>query len=437
MTAAQLYLRQGYLIHAPIWIVAMLAFLVLADHWMPMPPQEITITSGSPGGMYQEHANRYVTVLEAYGVKAKVMPSAGTGENLQRLKDPAANVQMGFVQGGYALSEYSQILGADIETIAQVDVEPVWVFSRFKDVDSLLRLQGTRVAIGQAGSGSRAVAVRMLEQVRLEAKDLMLSESIGSETVQALREGRIDAMIFVASPNAPVVQTLLKMQDIYMANLRRSAAMIERLPYLDARFVAAGSLEPSTQQPSQDTVLLTTLASVVVREDLHPMIKRALAAAALQLHYGAGPLHAAGEFPNLKRVEFTGSAQAREVLRNGLPWIEARLGVYWAQWAYRLLLIGLPLVLLAMLLSRLVPGYLRWLMESAINRWYGELKYIENDLKSSKPGGLEIARFRSRLRDIDGQVSSFEAPRSFMQRMYLLKQHVQFVHAQLKSSHGR
>jgi uncharacterized protein len=170
---------------------------------------------------------------------------------------------------------------------------------------------------------------------------------------------------------------------------------------------------------------------------VHPMIKRILADAALQIHSVAGPLHGAGEFPHLKRVEFTSSAQAREVLRNGLPWLESRLGVYWAQWVYRLLFIGLPLALLAWLLSRLLPGYLRWLMESAINRWYGELKYIENDLKSSKPGGLEIARFRGRLRDIDSQVSRFEAPHSFMQRMFVLKKHVQFVQNQLQSSHGR
>ncbi len=437
MKAAQVYLRQGYLVHAPIWLLALLLFLVLTERWLPMPAQIITISSGSPGGMYQEHAARYAAILAEYGIAANVLPSAGAGENLQRLKDPSASVQMAFMQGGYASSESNESLGAGIETIAQVDIEPVWVFSRFKDVDSLLRLQGSRVAIGQSGSGSRAVAIRMLEQVRLEPKDLMISQSLGLESVKALREGRIDAMIFVASPHAPIVQTLLQSPGIHMANLRRSAAMIERLPYLDARFVAAGSLQTTTQQPAQDTVLLTTLASVVVREDLHPMIKRILAHAAVRLHSGSGPLHRQGEFPHLKRVEFPSAPQARGVLREGLPWLEQQLGAFWAQWVHRVLLIGLPLALLALLLTRLVPRYLRWLIESAINRWYGELKYIENDLKSSQPGGLEIARFRSRLLEIDKRVKSFEAPRRFLQRLYVLQQHIKFVNAQLKSSHGR
>jgi uncharacterized protein len=437
MTAASWYRRQAWLIHVPVWVIMASLFLWLSHRWMPMPPASIAISSGSPGGMYQEHATRYAAALAQLGIEAKILPSAGTGENLQRLRDASSGVSVAFVQGGYALSESSQSLGAELETVAQIDVEPVWVFSRFKDVDSLLRLQGTRVAIGQIGSGSRVVAVRMFEQVRLEPRDLVLSESVNLETVAALREGRIDAMIFVASPTAPVVQALLNSPGVYMASLRRSAAMIERLPYLDARFVAAGSLRPSTQQPAQDTVLLSTIASVVVREDLHPMIKRVLADTAKQLHSGAGPLHASGEFPHLKRVEFPSSRAARDVLRNGLPALEATLGVQVAQWIYRLLFIGLPLAVLALLLSRLIPSYLRWKMESSINRWYGELKFIENDLISSKPGGLEIARFRSRLNLINESINQFEAPKGFMQRMYVLKQHVLFVQAQLQRNHGR
>jgi uncharacterized protein len=437
MTVAKLYRQQWFYVHIPIWCLTLLLFLLLAERWMPMPSTQLAISSGRPGGMYYEHAKRYVHAMHDHGINVKIVESAGTGENLQRLKDPAAQVQIAFVQGGYALSEANHTLNAGLETIAQVDVEPVWVFSRFKDVDSLLRLQGARVAIGQTGSGSRAVATRMFEQVRLEPKDLMVSESVGMETVQALRAGQIDAMIFVAAPTAPVVQALLQSPGITLAALKRSAAMIERLPYLDARFVAAGSLNSVTNQPLQDTALLTTQASLVVREDMHPIHKRLLAAVAMQLHSGAGPLHRAGEFPHLKRVEFPSSPQARDVLRNGLPWLESRLGARAAQWLYRLLFIGVPLAFMAWLFCKTIPGYLRWLMESTINRWYGELKFVENDLKTGKPGGLEMAKLRAQIKQIDEQVSHFEAPRSYMQRVFLLKQHVNFVKTQLQGTHGR
>jgi uncharacterized protein len=386
--------------------------------------------------MYQQYGLKYRQALRAYGIDAKLRESLGTGDNILALSDPKAQVQAAFVQGGYAYSDPT-IQAATIETIAQIDVEPILILTRNKELDSLEMLRGQRVAVGPIGSGSRVVALRMLEQVRLDLKDLTIIDTDIQDSAAALRAGKIDAMFFVASPSAPVVKALLQAPGIHLASLRRSAAWVERMPYLDARFISAGSLNAANNQPPKDLYLLSTVASLMVRSDAHPMIKRALADVALQLHSGAGPLNRPGEFPHLKRMEFLSSAQARDVMRHGLPWLESNLGMTGAQWVYRLLLVGLPLALIALMLSRLMPGYLRWVMESNINRWYGELKYIENDLKSSRPSGLELARFRSRLRDIEAKITRFEAPKSYMQRMFVLKHHVQFVKHQLTGSYGR
>lgn len=437
MTAAQLYRRQGLFVHAPIWGLGLLLFFWLAHHNMPMPPSSVSITTGRIGGMYHEHAKRYAQQFANKGIALNILESAGSGENLTRLRSTDRMADIGFLQGGFALSEQLSVDTPDIQTIAHVDVEPIWVFSRYRDVDSLLRLQGQRVTMGQAGSGSRAVAVRMFEQVRLEVKDLIISETVGMEIVPALRDGRVDAAIFVASVDAPLVKTLLNTPGIYLAQLKRSAALSERLPYLDARFVAAGSLNASRLQPPQDGVLLSTLAGVLVREDLHPMIKRLLTQVTLQTHSAAGPLHRAGEFPHLKQLEFPSAPEARDVMRNGYPWIEENTSLMAAQWIYRFLFIGLPLVLLACLLSRVIPVYLHWRIESNINRWYGELKYIENDLSTTTPGGLDIARFRKQLAHISEQLLKFEAPRAYMQRLYMLQQHIKLVQSQLSQRHGR
>ncbi len=402
-----------------------------------MPPNQMMIGTGPTGGMYQEYGMKYARALEAQRVKVTLVETAGTGENLKRLVASSGGVHAAFVQGGYAHGETNKSSVETLETVAQIDIEPVLLLSRIKNLDSLEMLRGLRVAIGPVGSGSRVVALRLLEQVRMEPKDLITSETPVLESAVALRDGKLDAILFVASPSAPAIRALLQIPGIHLTSLKRSSALIERMPYLEARFISAGALNPATNQPPQDIYMLATTASLVVRDDLHPMVKRAFADAALQLHSGAGPLHRPGEFPHLKRLEFPSSVHARDVLRSGLPWLESSLGMHWAQWAYRLLLVGLPLALIASILSRLMPGYLRWLMESNINRWYGELKYIENDLKSKKLGGLEMARFRSRLREIETKVTQVDAPRSFMQRMYLLKQHVQFVKNQLTSSYGR
>ncbi|MFM7330497.1 MAG: hypothetical protein ACKO1L_02370 [Brachymonas sp.] len=184
-------------------------------------------------------------------------------------------------------------------------------------------------------------------------------------------------------------------------------------------------------------VLLSTVASVLVREDVHPMIKRSLMQVMLQQHSAAGPLHRSNEFPHLKRLEYPSAIQAREVLREGLPRLERHFPVQVAQWLYRLLFVGLPLAFVAWLLCRLIPGYLMWRIDSRMNRWYGELKFIENDLNQGEPGGLQMAQFRVRLRQISQQVAAFPMPKNYMQRMFLLQQHIALVGSKMQARLGR
>ncbi len=437
MNAALLYQRRVVLIYLPMAAVMVLAFFALSQRWLPLPPSQVSISAGRPGGMYQEHANAYRKLLQGMGVTLEILESAGSGQNLQRLRDPANTVQIALVQSGYGLGESSNLDTVNIQTLAQVDIEPIWVFSRFRDVDSLLRLQGQRVSIGQMGSGSRDVALLLLNQVRLEAKDVLESQTVGLATVDALRNGKLDAAIFVASASAPVVQTLLSTPGIYLANLKRSTALSERMPYLDARFTAAGSLSASRLQPPQDMVLLSTVASMLVREDLHPMIKRALMHIALTQHSAQGALHRANEFPNLKRLEFPSAPQARDVLSEGLPWIEQQVPLQMAQWLYRLIWVGLPLGLLALLICQALPHYLIWRIDSHMNIWYGELKFIENDLNLAQLGGLEMSQFRTRLRGISEGIAHFPLPRRYMQRLFLLRQHIALVDSKIQARLGR
>ena len=108
-----------------------------------------------------------------------------------------------------------------------------------------------------------------------------------------------------------------------------------------------------------------------------------------------------------------------------------------AQWLYRLLLIGLPVALMAWLVCKTVPGYLIWRIDSRINRWYGELKFIENDLSHGKPGGLEIAQFRARLRDITQRATNTPMPKRYTQRLLVLRQHVSLVQTKMLTRLGR
>jgi uncharacterized protein len=438
MKWGHMYRLRAWVIFLPVCLIATALFLWLGWKVFPPAPTHVTITSGAKDGMYYAHAQRYAQVLRGYGLEVDVLESAGTGQNIDRLRDKQNPSQIGFVQGGFGLLDRE--LPSDgrttIQTIANVDIEPIWIFSRKKEIDSLLQLQGMRVSIGQQGSGSRLIALKLLEQVRLEPKDLIVSETTGLAAAKALSSGEIDAAIFVASPNAPLVAAMLAAPNVHLITLKRSAALIERVPYLEPRLVAKGMLNATGLQPMQDTIMLTTVASVVVSENLHPAIKRLTAAAARQVHREPGLFHKAGDFPNLRRADFMTSPDARSTLVHGLPWVEEHLSIVWAQALWRIVLIGLPLALLCWALCYSLPALMRWTLESYINRWYGELKYIENDLDTTQPSGLDFARHLIQLNAINTGLLNFDAPPEFMKRLFMLQKHTEFVRQKLHTLRG-
>ena len=85
----------------------------------------------------------------------------------------------------------------------------------------------------------------------------------------------------------------------------------------------------------------------------------------------------------------------------------------------------------------MVPAYLRWVLESRIARWYGELKYIEHDLARGKVTGLERTQFLARLDRIERAMRDVVTPAYLMPRWFLLRKHVGFVRAGLYRQRGR
>src|ERR1017187_5896611 len=75
-------------------ILSIGAAVLLAVFWFfaSAPPKTITITSGTPGSIFQTNAERYRAILASNGVTLKILPSKGALENLQRLKAPSFRV---------------------------------------------------------------------------------------------------------------------------------------------------------------------------------------------------------------------------------------------------------------------------------------------------------------------------------------------------------
>ena len=439
MTTDLLYRRRWLLIRLPI---ALLAAAAAACAWVwlyPMPPTQLTISAGQIDGAYQRYAERYVEAFARHGVDLAVQASSGSKENLTRLQAEPSQADLAFVQGGFG---WSSTVGETqdvnrVQTLAVVDIEALWLFSRTDNLNSLVQLIGQRVAAGPQGSGHRAMLLRLLEQQRIDPATIRWSELSGKAARDALMQDQVDAVFMVASPTAAGVLSLLDEPSIRLAALDRPTAIAERNNYLESRLLIQDALGP--RQPPRDASLLTTPTHLVTREDLDPALKRMATAVAIEVHGQAGPFHRAGEFPSLRFSDFPSSPQARQVLTMGLGQLESKLPFWWAQVLQRLLIIGLPLALLSGLLFLVVPAWVRWRLESRVTRWYGELKFIENDLRNNAVdmGGIDLSRINSRLRKMDEDLDTMRLPKELADRWYALRQHVAFVRDNIRGYRGR
>ena len=437
MHPAWIYQSNWMLVRLPI---AAIAAAVIAWMWLffyPMPPDRLTITTAGKGGAYYRLAIQYQDYFKSHGVDLEVKASEGSQENLEQLTNAKAPADLALMQGGFGY------LGAglrkrdrsQIETLANVNTEAIWLFSRNRAITSIDQLKGLKVAVGAERSGSRKVALKLFEQAKIDTKDLKLFPTQGLESAPALRQGVVDVVFMVAPAESFTVQEMLKIPGIQVGNLQKLAAMVERNPFLETSLLAQGAFD--FRIPPKDTAMLTMSTSLVARENLNPALKRLAIAATLEINNKGGLFHRAGDFPTLRRIDFPTAPQARSALTNGLRWHESVLPFWWGQFFERVVLLVLPVVLLALWLMQRAISSMRWMLLGRVNRWYGELKFIENDLGNVNITGLDITRFLSRLNRIDADVLAFRCPAELMARTYTLHQHIEFVRQRLYRMRGR
>src|SRR3974390_2493979 len=85
-------------------LAAILALLLAAGVivFATLPPRTIVMATGPEGGANYQLGDRYREFLAKSGVELKLMPTAGSLENLELLRDPRSGVSVALVQGGDA-----------------------------------------------------------------------------------------------------------------------------------------------------------------------------------------------------------------------------------------------------------------------------------------------------------------------------------------------
>ncbi|MDH5212439.1 MAG: TAXI family TRAP transporter solute-binding subunit, partial [Betaproteobacteria bacterium] len=264
----QVALKEFLLLGAVALLVVGLAFWAASRFVRPAPPDDFVIATGSESGAYHLFGGRYQELLANDKIRVELAPSTGSVENLQRLT-AKTGVAVAFVQGG--VGNAAQQHG--LVTLAALYYEPLWIFYRGNAELSLLnQLAGKRLAIGPEGSGTRALALTVLGAAGAARDPGALLPLSGTDAADALVAGKVDAALFVAGPDAPVVQRLLRAPGVRLMSMAQADALSRRFAYLATVSLPQGVIDLATDIPPRDVTLVATTAYLVAREQFHPAL---------------------------------------------------------------------------------------------------------------------------------------------------------------------
>jgi len=426
-------LKDGAVVILPLLLLVVGAFYLASYYVRPAPPDVLVMATGPEGGAYHGFGQRYRDILARDGVRLELRSSAGSIENLQRLSDPSSEVEAAFVQAGVAPAEGIE----GLESLGAIYYEPLWIFYRGKrELQQVNELLGKRVAIGPEGSGTRALALRLLRAVGVEAHTAIFEPLGDNQAAAALIEGTIDAAVMVAGPTSPAVQRLVKSEGIRLLSFSNAEAFARHFAFLSVVTLPRGVFDLAKQRPSRDVTLLAPTATIVIREQLHPALAYLLLDAATKVHAASGILQRHREFPAPRESEFRLSVEAQRYFTSGQPFLRRHLPYWLANLVERLLVFLVPLFAVLLPAMRIVPGLLQWRAKSRVFRWYGEIKYLENELHDN-PFPERVAEMLERLDEIEQGVARTPVPRAYADYAYNLRMHIDVVrHRILRVAHA-
>ncbi|HKQ23614.1 MAG TPA: TAXI family TRAP transporter solute-binding subunit [Burkholderiales bacterium] len=392
----------------------------------PAPPSEIVMSTGAAEGSYHDYAMKYRDILARDGVTLRLWPSGGAMENLHRLSDPSAHVDVALVQGGM-VSAVPPESSQGLVSLGSVCNEVLWVFYRGdRTLDRLPPLGGKMIAIGAENSGTAALAMALLEATGIAKPPTTIMKIGGRAAESLLLSGGIDAAFFVASPHSPIVQELLRAKNVHLLSFSRADAYTRRYFYLNKFILPQGAFDLVQNIPERDVVLIGTTVNLVVKDDLHPALAYLLLRAASEVHNAPTLFSGLREFPAPNDTELPLSPEAARFYKSGPPLLQRYLPFWGANLVDRLLVLVLPALVVLIPAARLLPLLYRWRVRSRIYRWYALLKEIELELEERRTPA-ELDDILERLEKLDGSIHRIETPLAYSENLYAFRQHIDLV----------
>ncbi|WP_225408544.1 TAXI family TRAP transporter solute-binding subunit [Stigmatella hybrida] len=418
--------RDLWLTLVPTLLIIGIAFTITLDFVKPAPPKTLVLAVAQDEGGFRYFARRYQQFLAQHGVTLELRATKGSVTSLGLLADPNSGVDVAFVQSG-AVNEVKE---ARIVSLGSLSYVPLWVFYRGEPLEDVRGLKGRRIAVGDAESGTRALALTLLKANGADQAPTELLPLGRDEAVEQLKQGGVDAVFLVSPAEAPAIQKLTAAPGVRLLSFARADAYARKYTYLSKLVLPRGVFDLAADLPERDVVLVAPTANLVARDTLHPALAYLLLRAASEVHGSAGLLDRTGEFPAPLETGFPLSSEAERYYEAGVPLLQRYLPFWAANLVDRLWVMLVPILAVVIPLGRAVPAIFLWRVRSRIFRWYARLKEIEIQL-DEKPGRDKLEDMLRRLEEAERAVNQIPVPLAYAENLYFFREHIDVVRRRL------
>ncbi len=200
--------------------ITLMAFMVSTAMAECLPDgRKVTLATGGEYGTYYSFGQVLAKhVSESTSTYVTAITSGGSKDNIEALQSGKA--QLAFIQDDVASYAYKgtrlfKEKFTDFATVGNLYMEQVQIITLDKTLSSVSDLKGKTVSVGAAGSGVYFNALDILGVYGLNIDaDIKPTYQSFSDSMNALKEGKIDAAFIVAGAPTSAVMELAKTNEI-------------------------------------------------------------------------------------------------------------------------------------------------------------------------------------------------------------------------------
>ena len=245
---------------------------------------KLTMGTGGTGGTYYQ----FGAILGQYveknaGVGCVAVSTDGSKANIQGID--AGDYQLGTVQSdvmAYAWQGTNTFATEgkvdSFRVIGGLYAEAVQLITMNPEIKSVADLAGKAVSIGAPASGVYFNAIDVLAAAGLTENDIKAQYQSFNDSVESLKDGKIDAAFIVAGAPTPAVVELMTTSTAYLVPIDGAvaAAIMASCPYYTTYTIPAGTYNGQAEDVTTITVKATLIVSADLDEDTVYKVTKAI-----------------------------------------------------------------------------------------------------------------------------------------------------------------